>query len=143
MRTPRLFGEVIVVKDNILVRHEKIEAASLVMCRHVSAFSAEVVNRLRVAGAIVVGVTSMDEFGIGFSSVSCIRGPVLNAWAVQAAGCSRVLALAGGSSGGCGCAVALACATMALGTDTGGSVRQPASLNGVVGLKPTYGRCSR
>ncbi len=78
-RTPRLFGEIIVVKDQILVRHERVEAASLLMCRHVSAFSAEVVNRLRLAGAVVVGVASMDEFGIGFSSVSCIRGPVINA----------------------------------------------------------------
>ncbi len=131
------------MKDQILVRNEKVEAASLAMCRHVSTFSAEAVNRLRLAGAVVVGIASMDEFGIGFSSVSCVRGPVLNAWAVQASSCLLVRALAGGSSGGCASAVALVCATMALGTDTGGSVRQPASLNGVVGLKPTYGRCSR
>ncbi len=79
MRAPRLFGEVVAVKNQILVRHEKVEAASLVMCRHVSAFTAEVVNRLRLAGAVVVGIASMDEFGIGFSGVGCVRGPALNA----------------------------------------------------------------
>ncbi len=74
-----MFGEVIVIKDQILIKCEKTEAASLVMCRHVSAFTAEVVNRLRLAGAVVAGIVSMDEFGVGASSVSCVRGPVLNA----------------------------------------------------------------
>ncbi|MFP3038562.1 MAG: amidase family protein [Candidatus Hodgkinia cicadicola] len=96
----------------------KIEAASLIVRRHVSAFSAEVVNRLRIAGAVIIGRATMDEFGVGFSSVSCVRGPVFSAWAAQALGHLETCALAGGSSGGC--------ATMALGPDTGGSVRQPA-----------------
>ncbi len=142
-RKLKLLGAFVAVKDQILVKNLRAEASSLCACGHMSGFSASAVDRARRAGVLVLGKANMDEFGVGASGASCARMPVMNAWAARAASVAGLRALAGGSSGGCASALALACVTCALGSDTGGSVRQPAFCNGVVGLKPTYGRCSR
>src|SRR5439155_17180567 len=101
----------------------------------VPVYQGTAVHRLRAAGAIVLGKLSMDEFAMGSSNENSAYGPVRNPWDP-----SRV---PGGSSGGSAAAVAAGLAAATLGTDTGGSIRQPAALSGVSGLKPTYGRVSR
>jgi aspartyl-tRNA(Asn)/glutamyl-tRNA(Gln) amidotransferase subunit A len=129
-----LHGIPMAIKDMIDTRGVRTTGASAVYLDRIPEADAAVVSRLRRAGAILLGKLNMQEFAIGGSSVPSHFGPVRNPWDP-----SRI---AGGSSGGSAAAVAAGLCFAALGTDTGGSVRQPAALCGIVGLKPTYGRVS-
>lgn len=131
----RLAGMVIGIKDNIVYRDHKVSAASRMLENFVSPYSSTVVERLIAEDAIIIGRLNCDEFAMGASNESSYYGPVKNF--------ADPTKVSGGSSGGSAVAVQAGLCLAALGTDTGGSVRQPASFCGVVGLKPTYGRISR
>src|SRR5262245_6476473 len=130
-----LLGLPVALKDLISVAGGQCTAGSRILEGYVAPYDAHITERLRNAGAVLLGKTNMDEFAMGSSNEYSGFGPVSNPWDLDT--------VPGGSSGGSAAAVASFHAPFGIGTDTGGAIRQPAALCGIVGMKPTYGRVSR
>jgi len=135
-----LEGLPLAIKDLFCTKGVRTTAGSKILGNFVPPYESTVTQNLWNAGAVMLGKTNMDEFAMGSSNESSTHGPVFNPWRARNSNANLV---PGGSSGGSSAAVAAGLCLAATGTDTGGSIRQPAAVTGTVGLKPTYGRCSR
>jgi aspartyl-tRNA(Asn)/glutamyl-tRNA(Gln) amidotransferase subunit A len=135
-----LEGIPLAIKDLFCTAGVRTTAGSRILENFIPPYESTVSGNLWHAGAVLLGKTNLDEFAMGSSNVTSFFGPAINPWTEEGADAPRV---PGGSSGGSAAAVAAELCLGATGTDTGGSIRQPASLCGIVGMKPTYGRCSR
>jgi aspartyl-tRNA(Asn)/glutamyl-tRNA(Gln) amidotransferase subunit A len=131
----KLAGVPVILKDNINTKGIRTTASSKILDNYIPVYDAAVTEKLKAAGAVITAKASMDELGMGGTNKNAATGPVHNYWNHDH--------ISGGSSGGCAVLMAAGAADLAVGTDTGDSVRKPAAYNGVVGVKPTYGRISR
>ncbi len=138
-----LDGIPIAIKDLFCTKNILTTAGSHILDGFVPTYDSTVTLKLRNAGAVMLGKTNLDEFAMGSANITSFYGPVKNPWMAKSGDKQGKDLVPGGSSGGSASAVAAGIALGALGTDTGGSIRQPASFSGIVGMKPTYGRCSR